>query len=525
FLTSFTYYIKEVKQHTVRAMGNDPLGFNERDSFKDVRMNAQATAHMTSMVGRRDYQEDTLHIQSGYMRGDQTPQEFLTGFVGNMVDRFSTGAEYGMQGSTFTGFVISEDLEMDYTHMGDSPLWVVVHDKAMGTVNITQLTEDHNLKNKNEADAITTRALQEGRTPLVMEPSEEQPSGRVLNTQGGGIAVTRAIGDNSVEDMIREPETGRVNLLDFARNEAGEVDPDIEVHVVAGCDGLLDETFMERHRQNLQIKMQNASDEDDFNLADEVAIFAYEEGSEDNISAVSVKIPHKLDRAIAGMVADGHGGSDVSRVVRAAFEMEVAAFMPEMRQGPALDTSHDAVRSHDAVVVSDTSDEEPAQDVSPEEIDDITGRESRLTQEVADGELEDVTGSIGAEQPEAPPQEEPFSDSDIAEWAAQMSSLTQGGVLEAAKNATSEPEEGGVVMGRDYIVTDDGVSGSEAFFDAHAARIKSSFAVVAPKGGSEAPAQPKAPAKEAGGPEQGKKGAGEKSVVVSRTVIVKPPEG
>lgn len=252
--------------------------------------------------------------------------------VGSVVD-----VEAGSCACVATGLRQNGQVVVSTSYVGDSAAFLIVMDNE-GNLKpnhaIACNTSLHETENDNECAAIKNGR---GRKTGIIDHR-----GRL----GGGITITRAIGDNAFVDcgLLHEPETTRQLL---------KLDPDDKAFMVVGCDGMMDHHNGKEMAKKMAIelgvliprKLKEDRKKNVVSTSAEIANFivnhAFIKGSADNITVLV--IPLLQDKPVTAAVFDGHNGAHVAvglkQYFSACFSEVVTAYVNEIKNAAGAATS------------------------------------------------------------------------------------------------------------------------------------------------------------------------------------------
>ncbi|MBI1215847.1 MAG: hypothetical protein GC185_08525 [Alphaproteobacteria bacterium] len=268
----------------------------QADDVRGARHGVQFASHQ----GGRDYQEDRFVIETCKAK---TAEE-ARGFLAALFTRAASETRRHVSGSTGTAAVLSEDGKLSVGFLGDSPAVLFIRDKKTGEVEARKLTRDHHARLAKE------KRLVEGNGGKVHK------NGRV----SGRLMLSRAFGDKGIEGVSREAQ--------FAKADIGkELKAGKEVFLLVSSDGLYEGNPVDPKPHDYIYILQKAIAEGkESRLAEAFTAAAHLAGSEDNLTALVVKLDGLPQNGLFLGIADGHGGGAASRKVAAVFREGAASY-------------------------------------------------------------------------------------------------------------------------------------------------------------------------------------------------------
>jgi serine/threonine protein phosphatase PrpC len=236
-------------------------------------------------------------------------------------------------GSTASIAVLTPDNKITRSHVGDSPILVVVRDGVTGEVFINNLESDHSPNN-----------------PRVKQMIEQNGgvvrNGRVSDKNGGQLlAMGHAFGDKDFPGVSSDWRTLSSSSLADRMIHAGakkHKDPNSplnRVWLVVASDGLTEAAHNPEGESRLKDCFSRAALAPDQakaakNLAQDLVQAAMNNGSTDNIAVTAIEVApvgSRLhdDNAFVLAVMDGHGkkGAEVSSALRVSFDGTIKDFI------------------------------------------------------------------------------------------------------------------------------------------------------------------------------------------------------
>jgi serine/threonine protein phosphatase PrpC len=277
--------------------GQAPIPLHPGDASGDIPF-AGGIVQAATFQGGRAYQEDRYLVDTLDVTA-RAAKRFLA-------DIFSAAAKktnMNGDGSTGTALILTTDLKLQTAFLGDSPVVVFVHDPASGDISVRKLTKDHHARLPDEKERIER------------EGGFVAPNGRV----DGSLMLSRAFGDGSYLGVSQQPEFASADLKKDI--EAGK-----DVYVCLSSDGLYETLEPEDYAAPLK---EAIAQKKDARLADVFAAYAHELGSTDNITALVIKVPRKMEEALFMAIADGHGGASTSTGVLESFRDNLVKRKPK----------------------------------------------------------------------------------------------------------------------------------------------------------------------------------------------------
>ncbi len=262
----------------------------------DVSKTLQAgvPVQLSHHQGERKYQEDRYVVASGLKVDPKRSRSFLS----RMFTKAARMTDGNGEGSTGTALLLHKDLTLNAAFLGDSPIVLFIHDPKTGEATATQITRNHHANVPHETKMIERKG------------GFVAPNGRA----GGRLMLSRAFGDAGILGISQSPEF-------VASNLKKHIDLGREVYVCLSSDGLFDTLSPQDYLQPFKDALK-AGHED--RLAEVFASFAHHMGSQDNVTALVVKVPPVLDETLFMAIADGHGGDKTSEKAIRVFERYVA---------------------------------------------------------------------------------------------------------------------------------------------------------------------------------------------------------
>ena len=243
---------------------------------------------------------DTPGLNGGRYRGLQQDQHVTGSMNGVTVEQAKTMIDDSMEsarratqgqeaGSTASLAIVTKDNQLVVGQVGDSPIIVYVQDGQTGEITAHNLTKDHSPSNPAEVARVQAEGgfIRNGRV-------------------GGGLAITRAFGDEAVgQGVSSEHEVHVTDLNQYMQ------DPNSRVWVVVASDGMTEKAS---HQAMSDVFLETS---DPAVLSQRLAERAMRNGSTDNISVTVAEIRPGNTQSVVLGVMDGHGtgGENVSRAV------------------------------------------------------------------------------------------------------------------------------------------------------------------------------------------------------------------
>lgn len=267
--------------------GLPPVGKAGDDTRLAVPFSGDSV-QVSSFQGERPYQEDRFLVDTGLKISAAETRGFLT----DLFQKTAARTNQNIPGSTATVAVVTQDLKLDAAFLGDSPLVAFIRDPATGQIETRRLTRDHHAAEPGERARIKSEGgvVSEGRID-------------------GELMLSRAFGDAGYKGLSHDPEYAALDLKDFF--DAGK-----EVYLSLASDGLYEQLSPKDYARTLG---QAIAEGKTGSLADIFTARAYKSGSEDNMTALVVKIPPTLKENLFLAVADGHGGYQTAAAVTRSF--------------------------------------------------------------------------------------------------------------------------------------------------------------------------------------------------------------
>jgi len=274
---------------------HDLINGTKRSEF-NPKVNYSATScdsAVTELWGRRDTQEDRILMgklndtekmteENWHQALKQTIAGMEKGVEDNHLDNGSC-----LCVNVVVGTVIHTG------NIGDSSADVVIIDAA-GNHTIQRLNTLHNPADDTEKNRI------------------EAAGGEVKNGRiNGELAVSRAIGDTRIEGVTHDPDISSYSVT---------IPPGGTAFLITACDGLTEPNSMHAKISGIVASNKNKGPEA---ISAALAIEAYKEGSQDNISVIVTPIDPKNTQPRLAAVFDGHGGDQVSEYLYQNFENQL----------------------------------------------------------------------------------------------------------------------------------------------------------------------------------------------------------
>ena len=230
---------------------------------------------------------------------DVTPETLKAQFT-KIGEKFR-GGEFANSGTTASFAHVSKDGKLTVANVGDSPVAIYVRDPKTGKVIFADmLSADHSALNE------AARIEKEGGVVF---------GGRV----GGQLAISRAMGDNSLKGVSTTPDVRQLDLNQF-------FDKGYEVVITAESDGALEAHGAEDAVNRLKAGRVNRIGQSSSNLAEDLVKLADSAGSTDNVTSQVMVLKGRPSENVAMAVFDGHGkkGGSASRLAATEFSAEMA---------------------------------------------------------------------------------------------------------------------------------------------------------------------------------------------------------
>ena len=253
---------------------------------------------MCEITGRRMAQEDVLEYSTDVAAKfvglpETVVQKALEATFEELQNKYGQD-EFGTTACVTTAWIDAEDhLRIWNANVGDSAAWLVIINEVTKVNSVIELNALHSPNpavNKEEHARVGSHAFKRGRSGVW-----------AVGDPYSNIALTRAIGDNKLEDV------GIIHVPDFTRH-VQLADPQEKYFLITACDGLTESDVLssEDIKAIVATHLQSPLHE----IALKLVLAAYNEESDsvqshDNIS-VAITAVTKTPVSLA--IFDGHGG-------------------------------------------------------------------------------------------------------------------------------------------------------------------------------------------------------------------------
>ncbi len=249
-------------------------------------------------------------------------------------------------GSTASVAILTPDKKLPHAQVGDSPIYVFIHDKKTGRTEVVNLTKDHTPRaDRERIEATGAKVL--GNGYLYFKDEGEDGDEHYL-------AMSRAFGDGAFRQYITA--TPDINVYDLEPH----ISADKRIIVVIGSDGLTDVSSLEdmaslidadKTPQQIAIDMMNRALVDWETHVTDRAAKKGKRVEGDNISVSVAEFDPDSEISTVIGVADGHGrdGEYVADIIKRTVQQDVGLEVdqplpaktnildtPGMREGFAL---------------------------------------------------------------------------------------------------------------------------------------------------------------------------------------------
>lgn len=220
------------------------------------------------------------------------------------------------EGAATTVAAVSTDNMMTVAWCGDAPLTVYVVDQDTGKAKAHSFIREHNLFHRDLTIYENT-----GNTNLGEDVLKQGNWQATRDNYNLGI-LTHSLGHVAENHIGKEPSVQQFDLNEISK-------PGDRIFICSSCDGLFEAKHPSAFEEVLENQIKNGSTD---KIAESFVRYAYDNGSQDNITAMVAEIPQNRQSDLIIGVADGHKGGQIAQEI--AQEMKVLAVKPSAELMP-----------------------------------------------------------------------------------------------------------------------------------------------------------------------------------------------